>query len=231
MATSPTGIRLAAGCGILYPVLLILGDDVIARGDEVASDAGTPEEVLANIVGKDETTFLLGRSIGMVSLVCLLVFTGYVASRIRTLRGPDSILPGLALGAGVMAATLQIGSGAFQIALVENDGMGVSPELAVLLLDFGSGFLTAMLPFAVLLGVVAVAGLQDELIGRTVARIAAVLAVGHLVGFVAFTAGAEIGFLPMPLTWLWFVAAGVSCLRRTSDRRVARPAELGPAVP
>lgn len=92
MSMTRIGRPVAAGCGVLYPVLSIVGDDVIAGVDGVASDAGTPEQVLAAIADQD-ATFLVGRSIGMLAAVCLLVFAAYVATRVRAAAGPDSMFP------------------------------------------------------------------------------------------------------------------------------------------
>jgi hypothetical protein len=41
-----------------------------------------------------------------------------------------------------------------------------------------------------------------------------VLSVALVVGFVLVSGGVDLGFLPLPLSWLWFVAAGVSAMRR-----------------
>jgi hypothetical protein len=213
MSKARIGLPAAAGCGVLYPVLSIVGDDVIARGDEIASEAGTPEQVLAAIADKD-ASFLVGRSIGMLAAVCLFVFAAYVATRARAAAGPDSMLPPLAVCAGGIAATLHLVSAILPIAAVRNDASGLTPELAVVLMDAGTlEFLTAMLPLAVLLGVVAV-GPHGALVGRALRRSAAALSIALLVGFVAFVSGVSVGLLPLLLSWLWFVAAGVGCLRR-----------------
>jgi hypothetical protein len=217
--------RLAAGCGLLYPVLLIVGDDLIARGDEVASDAGTPYQVAAALAGKDTTAYYAGRSLGMVSLLCLLVFAAAVAVRLRRIMGPDSLLPQVALAGASVAAALQLGAAVFQMSLVKHGGEGLPPELVVLLLDFGGGFLVAMLPLSLLVAAVAVAGVRGELVNRFAGWSGAVLAVGLVVGFVAFNTGAELGFLAMPLTWLWCGVASVSMVVRT--RRDASGAEAG----
>ncbi|MGH3383642.1 MAG: hypothetical protein ACRDO1_03605 [Nocardioidaceae bacterium] len=211
---NPWAWRLAALSGLLYPVLLIVGDDLIARGDEVASDAGTPDEVAAVLAEKAGAAFFVGRSLGMISLLCLLVFVALVATRLRQLRGTTSVLPYLALGAGGVVVALQLSSAVFQIELVRHGGAGLDPGLVVLLLDFGRGFLVAMLPMALLLATVAVEGYAGRLVGRAVGWCAGALSIALVVGFVVLVAGVPLGFLPMPLTWVWFVAAGVSVMRR-----------------
>ena len=229
MAAQTLGARLAASCGILYPVLLIVGDDVIAGGDKIAPDAGAPEEVLANLAAIDSTTFLTGRAIGLLSLVCLLVFTAYLASLLRRVFGVESMLPYLALGAGAMGATLQFTAAIAHIALVRHGTAGLSPEMAVLLLDFGAGFLLAMAPYGVLLLAVAAAGIRGQVVGRVIGWVGGALGVALLIGFVAATAGVGIGFLPMPLSWLWFIAAGISTLRRAGATTPAPTPAFAPA--
>lgn len=74
-------------------------------------------------------------------------------------------------------------------------------------------FLTAMLPLAVILGAVAV-GPRGALVGPAMAWSAAALSIALPVGFVAFVSGVSVGLLPLLLSWLWFVAAGLGGLRR-----------------
>lgn len=150
----------------------------------------------------------------MLAAACLFIFAAYIATRVRAAAGPHSMLPPLAVCAGGIAATLQLISATLPISTVRNDASGLTPELAVVLMDAGTlEFVTAMLPLAVLLAVVAV-GPRGALVGRALAWSAAALSVALLVGFVAFVCGASLGLLPLLLSWLWFVAAGVGCLRR-----------------
>jgi hypothetical protein len=216
--------RLAAACGLLYPVLLVVGDDVIAQGDQIASDAGTPEELLTRLAAKDTPAFFLGRSIGLISLLCLLIFAGYVAAQLRRHRGAGSMLPYLALAGGTAAATLQMSSAAAQFALVRSRGAGLDPALVKPLLDLGAGFLIAMLPFAALVAAVAIEGVHGRMVARGIGWTGAVLAVALIVGFVLAMTGTPFGFVALPLSWLWFVAAGISLVRRAGEEPAGRPA-------
>jgi hypothetical protein len=224
--------RVAAGCGLLYPVLLIVGDDVIAGGDAVAPDAGPPAEVLANIVAKNEPMFFLGRTLGLLSLMCLFVFSAYVATRLRQVRGSESMAPYIALGAGAMAAALSAGSAVFQLGLVDREGAGSDPELAVTLLAMGHGFEIAFIPLGILLGAIAVEGIRGTIVARWLGWSAAALAVGMIVGYLVDQAAeTPLVFFAAMLTWLWFIPASISMIRRTprvhlataSDDALARP--------
>jgi len=213
-----TATRLALSCGLLYPVLLVVGDDVIAQGDEIAPDAGSAAEIAAALAGKDTTTFFLGRSLGLVSLLLLAVFVAVLATRIRRLAGPDSILPAVALVGVASVVTLQLGAVLSTFAAVRHHDDGIPPDVLVLVLELGGAFLLAMLPLALVLGAVGVAGLRHGLLGRILSWAAVVLAVLLVVGFGAFSAGVEIGFLAMPLSWLWFLAAGGRLAFATQER-------------
>ncbi|WP_344215338.1 hypothetical protein [Kribbella sancticallisti] len=126
--TTTTWLRAAAVCGALYPLLLIVGDDVIAAGDEVAPNAGTPEQVAAAIAAKASPAYFYGRGIGLLSVLCLVVFAAYVASRLRARRGPGSIWPPLAAGGGVLAGALLMQAAVPQLTLVKHEGAGADPD-------------------------------------------------------------------------------------------------------
>lgn len=215
MRNGSLAARAAAACGILYPVLLIVGDDVIAGGDAVAADAGTPEQVMANIAAANEPAFFFGRTVGLLSLLCLLVFSAFVATRLRRFRGDDSLAPSVALGAGAMAAALTAGSAVFQLGLVDREAAGADPELAVTLLGMGRGFHIAFLPLAVLLGAIAVEGVRGTIVARWLGWSAAVLAIVMIAGYLVDQAvGTPVAFFAIMLIWLWFIPAGVSMIRR-----------------
>lgn len=223
--SSTLSLRLAAACGLLYPVTMIAGDDVIARGDRLAPDAGTPSEVAANVAEVGDS-FFYGRALGLVGSMLLMVFAAYVATRLRRLRGPDSIWPSLALGAGVVAATLQIGAAVFQLGLAQQGGEGIAPEQQVLVLELGFGFVLAMLPLALLVAAIAVEGVHGRIVGKAVGRTGAVLAAALFAGFFLAVGDVPLGFLPLPLSWLWFLAAGISAARRVSRPEVQGAARV-----
>lgn len=222
--------RVAAATGLLFPILLLVGDDVIAGGDRVAPDAGAPEEVLANLAETDTTAYFVGRSIGQVSIICLFIFAAYVATQLRRQRGPESILPQLAVGAGAIAAAGGLATGLLQLTLVQREGAGLTPELAVTLLELSFGFEALMLPLAVLIGVVAIEGVRGTIVARWIGWAAAVLAAGFVAGaFVGSFGGdaAGVSFLPVMLSWPWFVVASISMIRRAgagADTVVGRAA-------
>jgi hypothetical protein len=226
-SASTWGLRAAASCGVLYPVLLIVGDDVIGQGDRVATDDGTPAEVAAAVAEHASASYFYGSALGTMSTLCLFVFAAFVAHRIRLTRGPESLWPALALGAGAMATTLLIVSAVPSLVLVERAGAGADPELLMALLDFGLPFMLSMLPMALLLAAVASEASHGQVVGRGVAWVGGVLAVAMLIGFVLMVGGVDLGFLPLPLSWLWFIAAGISAVRRV-PAAVAEPTPAGP---
>lgn len=144
-------------------------------------------------------------------------------SRPPSAYGGRSMLPGLALGAGVLAAGLQFAAALPQFALLRQGTAGLTPETAVVFLQLGTAFTMAMLPFGILLLVIGYAGTSGVVIGRTVGWIGVVLGGLLVAGFVLVMVGVPVAFLPLPLSWLWFVAAGVSAIRR-AGQPTAQPA-------
>ncbi|TDE11215.1 hypothetical protein [Jiangella asiatica] len=208
--------RLAAACGALYPIALVVGDDVIARGDEAAPDAGTPDEILAAMIDKDVTSFYLGRSLGVAAWMLLFVFAAHLAVTLRRRRGNDDVLPALVLGSGAIVTALALASAVFQIRTVRRAGDGLDPTTAVTFLDMGFGFGLVALPLAVLLGAVAVEATAGAIMARSLGWAAAVLAIAQLAGFVLLMLDNAAGFLAMMATWAWFIAAGISTWRRAA---------------
>jgi hypothetical protein len=123
--------------------------------------------VAANVASVGES-FFYGRALGLTSALMLVVFASCVAVRMRQLRGPDTLWSPLALGGGLVAATLQINAAVAQLSMARNEGAGTDPELLVALLDLGFGFVLAMLPLSLLVAAVGLGGVggRGGLVGR-----------------------------------------------------------------
>lgn len=192
--------RLAAACGALYPITLIVGDDIIARGDEAAPDAGTPDEVLAAMIDKDVTSFYLGRSLGVAAWMLLFVFIAHLSASLRRRRGDNDLLAPLVLGSGAIVTTLALASVVFQIRTIRRAADGLDPITAVTFLDMSFGFGLVTLPMAVLLGAVAVEAVRGEIMARWLGWAAAFVAVGLVAAFVLTMLDNAAGFLVIMAT-------------------------------
>lgn len=223
MQSHPRWARLAAACGVLYPIALVVGDDLIAKGDEAAPDAGTPDEVLAALVDKDVPSFFLGRSLGTAAWMLLLVFVVFLAVRVRRARGDGDLIAPLLLSSGAVVTALALASAVFQIRTVRRAGDGLDAVTAVTFLDMSYGFGLAMLPMAVLFGAIAAGSIRGDVLAGWLGWAAGALAVGHAIGFVLTMLDNAASFVVMIATWLWFIAAGINTWHRTSNRQVETP--------
>jgi hypothetical protein len=214
--------RLAASCGALFVLGIVIGDDTINGAGEAPSPFDDKEDSIAevNTYLQDAVdagaSYWVGRSIGVLAMIALLVFAVYVSRAIRE-REQGSLLSGLALGAGAIAAGLALLSAAAQFAVVSRANEGIDPEVARALLDFsGIAFVMMGLPLAVFMAATAVAGLRLSLIPRWLAISGAVLAVAVTIGLAGMPAG-QAGFMAIVLGALWLVAASIALTRRVSD--------------
>ena len=214
--------RLAASCGALFVLGIVIGDDTI----NTAGEAPTPFEDKEDSIAEVNTylqdavdagaSYWVGRSIGVLAMIALLVFAVYV-SRAISKREQGSLLSGLTLGAGAIAAGLALLSAAAQFAVVSRAEEGIDPEVARAMLDFsGIAFVMMGLPLAVFMAATATAGLRLSLIPRWLAISGAVLAVAVTAGLATLPAG-QAGFMAIVLGALWLVATSVALVRRVSD--------------
>jgi hypothetical protein len=211
--------RMAAACGLLYPVGIFLGDDTInAAGEPPGADAPLAEIRRYLISAGDaaaDGSFWIGRSIGVLGVAGLIVFAVYLARVIRAHEGEGGMLAGLALAGGVMAAAMLMASAVAQFAAVQRTGEGIDLQVARALLDVQLGlFVIAWLPLALFLGATAAAGLRLGILPRWLATAAGLLALGLLAGLAALPSDA--GFAPVFLTWLWLMAASIVLFRRAA---------------
>jgi hypothetical protein len=214
--------RLAASCGALFVLGIIIGDDTINTAGEAPSPFEDKQDSIAevNTYLQDAVdagaSYWVGRSIGALATIALLVFAVYVSRSIRQ-REEGSLLSGLTLGAGAIAVGLGLFSAAAQFAVVARADEGIDPEIARAMLDFsGIAFVMMGLPLAVFMAATATAGLRLSLIPRWLAISGAVLAVAVTIGLAAMPAG-QAGFVAIVLGALWLVATSVALARRASD--------------
>lgn len=215
--------RLAASCGALFTLGILIGDDTINTAGEAPSPFDRKEDSIAEVgsylksAADAGTSYWVGRGIGTLALLALLVFAVYVSRAIRDREQAGGVLSGLTMGAGATAAGLGLVSAAAQFAVVARANQGIDPEIARAMLDFsGIAFVLMWAPLAVFLAAVAVAGLRFGLLPRWLAITTAVLAAGLTIGLAAMPAGPA-GFVAIMLSFLWFIAASVVLVRRVGE--------------
>ena len=211
--------RLAASCGALFVLGIVIGDDTINTAGEAPTPFDDNDDSIAEVntylqhAVDAGASYWVGRSIGVLATVALLVFAVYVSREIRE-RQRGSLLAGLALGAGALAAGLALLSAAAQFAAVSRAGEGIDPEVARAMLDFsGISFVMMGLPLAVFMAAIVAAGLQFSLIPRWLSISGAILVAAVTIGLAAMPASPA-GFIAIVVGALWLVATSVSLLRR-----------------
>jgi hypothetical protein len=211
--------RLAAACGLLYPLGILLGDDTInGAGEPPGADAPMAEVKSYLVTAGDaaaDGSFWIGRGIGVLGVVGLIVFAVYVARVIREREPEGGMLAGLALAGGVAAGALLLAGSVAQFAVVQRAGEGIDLQVARGLLDVQLGlFVIAWLPLALFLAAMATAGLRLSILPRWLAIAAGVLTLGLLAALAAMPA--DVGFMAIFLTWLWLMAASIVLVRRAT---------------
>jgi hypothetical protein len=211
--------RLAAACGLLYPLGIFLGDDAInGAGEPPGADAPLAEVRTYLVAAGDaaaDGSFWIGRGIGVLGIVGVIVFAVHVAGVIRERERDGGMLAGLALAGGVTTGAVLLASAVAQFAVVQRAGEGIDLQVARALLDVQLGlFVIAWLPLALFLAATATAGLRLSILPRWLAIAAGVLTLGLLAGLAAMPADA--GFTAVFLTWLWFAAASIVLVRRAA---------------
>ncbi len=214
--------RLAAACGALFWIGILVGDDVINGAGEAPNPIDRSDDSLAEVSdylgsaadASANGSYWIGRGIGILSLIALLVFSAYVARRIRAHERDSGILAGFAFGSGVAAVSLGLSSAAAQFAVVARANAGVDPETARVMLDFsGIAFTLMWLPLAALLAATAVAGMRYAILPRWLSIAAALVSITLVAGLAAMPA-TPAGYMAIMLASLWFIAAGVALARR-----------------
>jgi hypothetical protein len=210
--------QVGAVGGILYVLLISLGDETLATGDIMPPPAASEQQITDYFAASVTTSFWVGRYIGLLSLCFLLIFVCSLWSALRRAEGEPSWLSAAAFGGGLLAVAFQFGGAPAQFAAVSRWEEGINPQLARALFDVGTTtFILSWFPLAVLLAATAVVANRTGALPRWIGWAAAVLAVGLLVGLAIVPSGWA--FLPFSLCLLWFIAASVALIRRAGSPR------------
>lgn len=214
--------RAAAACGALFTLGIVIGDDTINGAgepptpmDPSGGSIADVERYLTNAAeASSDGSYWVGRGIGTLAIVALLVFSAHVAREIRLREMESGSSAGVALGAGMVAAALGLVSCTAQFAAVARASEGIDPEIARAMLDFsGLTFVLMWLPIAVFMASVAVAGKRHALLPRWLTITTGVLAAALFVGLAVMPVTAA-GFIAVVLAFVWFIAASISLVRR-----------------
>jgi len=130
--------RLGAVCGILYVVLILVGDSVTV---------GLP-------LVRDSVT--VGLPMELAGMILFVPFLGYLWSVLRQAEGEGGWLSATAFGAGLLSLTIKLGSAAPSLAARD---LEEGPLHTALQTMNGVAVVLSMLPLGVLVAVVAILAL------------------------------------------------------------------------
>jgi hypothetical protein len=180
--------RLAAACGIVFPIAMFLA---VGNG----------------------TTFAPWRAvISTWALLLFLPFLAYLCSLLRTNAPNDGWLPTLALVAGTSGILLKLVSHAPELAIHQDHLAKGTPLYKALDHTAGAATILCLYPLAIYAAAVAVLVLREQALPRWIGIFAALTAAALVInaGFI------YAGFVPALLLFLlWTLVTGVVVLRRT----------------
>jgi hypothetical protein len=169
--------RLGAVCGILYVVLILVGNSLYESGNETT-----------------------GLAMELAGMILFVPFLGYLFSVLRGAEGEDGWLSATAFGAGLMGITIKFASIAPVLA-VNNLEEGTSLYRSLELMN-GASFNLSMFPYAVLAVAVFTVTLRTRVLPAWIGWMGAVTAPALLVNAMFFFAENIMAFL---LFMLWVI--------------------------
>jgi hypothetical protein len=207
-------LRLGAACGIVYTMLLIVGNEVLGPGDSAPAIFAARPEIAAWVANTPQTG--LHRIGGYLELLALLLFVFFLGSLWSVLRRAESDsgwLATVAFAGGLLSIAIKIASLPAALAAFGRAGEGFDPQLIAALIDMNNiAFVLTWATNALLLGATAIVVIRTSALPRWLGWSAALIALGLLV---AVTMPAADGaFFPMLLFLLWVPATGVALIRR-----------------
>jgi len=173
--------RLGAVCGILYVVLILVGNSVYESGNETV---GLPME--------------------LIGMLLFIPFLGYLYSLMRRAEGEDGWLSATAFGAGLVEFTIKLVS---VIPAFAARTEGLSPQVHQALESMGNfAYIITMLPVGVMMAAVAIVILKTRVLPLWLGLLAAITAPACLVNGMFFDADFGPAFL---LFLLWIALSSV----------------------
>jgi len=193
--------RLAAACGAVTVLLLVVGGDVLGTPPGPQTTHPTGQQDLANLTWVAGTpSAQVGVGLELFGFALMIVFVSYLATRFRE----AGWLATAALAGGLIEVAIKLGSAApmFAAYALREE---ISPQTARVLIDMnGAAFVISWLPLGLFIACAAGAGIRVGALGRTLGWS------GVAVGLITIVLTAATGvhvlsavFVPMLLCILW----------------------------
>ena len=206
---------LAAAGGLLFVVLVNVGDDSIAKGGQ-APPFNAPVHDYVDWISKTYGTnsFWIGRTIGLAGFFCLAMFIGSLCSRLSRAAEGSSRLPGVTLTSGLIGFVLLLGVAPLQFAVALRVDDGLDPVVAATLVQVGDfAFLLAMVPLAVMVAACGQAVLRSGALPRWIGQASRLVAIGMLAPLASLPSDAA--FVAVLLFLVWTLVTSVALVIRT----------------
>lgn len=208
-----TGVpgRLGGAAAIAFVALALAGNTLTGGGVPSGASPDAYADELVRRTG--DASWRLGIGLELVAFLAFLVFGAALARRVRAVEPRDGYAGALVLAGAILFVAVKLASGSALYAADHRAG-DLDAGLARLLTDLNdAAFVLSFVPLAVLLAAAAAGALAHGALPRALGWTAAPLAV-LLVAAAATGSGA----VPIPflLALIWFVAVGVTMIRRPS---------------
>lgn len=201
--------RLAASCGGLAVLLLIVGNEVMKIGGGSPGLHDSPQDYLS-AVGRP-ANLLIGGFLIVLGACLFVPFFATLAGTLRRSAGEGDVLSAVVFGGGLVTVTVSLAAVAPVVAaaVLANDGQ-LSPELAKALSLMNSGLFVVMwATSAIYVAATAVLVLRTRALPRFIGWSGALLAPALLVGSLAVWKY-DAGFIAWMLTMVWLIATSIA---------------------
>jgi hypothetical protein len=230
MAT--TRDRICAALGAVFVVLVFVGNGMSTAGADQSSHP-SGESVLRDVARLHASgAATVGFVLEVLGFVALMGFLGFLLDLFRRYGGLSRVPAATAVVGGLVMLAVKLGSAAPAVALDVDRGT-LSPQLAQLLNDLnGAAFVISWLPFALLVGALAMALRDAGAIGRPTAYLG--LALGAtgvalaVLGLHDYTSANPMAFL---LGSLWLLVVSVRLAVRPTTPTTSSAVDTGHRVP
>lgn len=206
--------RLGAAAGAAFVVCILAGNSMTESvvGSD-ASASGTAADLAEQAASGVVRAGLALELLGLLLLVVFAVTSAVLGMR----RSGVGILPLLVAGAAVLVAAVKLGSAAPYLAALADDGMADEIRHALVATN-DAAFVLTWLPYAVLVGSLAVMLFRTGLVGRLLAGVGLALGgLGLAAALAGFSSPADAMPLPFLVSLLWTFAVSVRVSAQRAD--------------
>jgi hypothetical protein len=206
--------KIGAMAAIAFPLMQLISQGLIQVGGAEPPFTAPAAEIVTFFQNRNAALFAAGGYVHILSLVAFLWFLGALWDELRKAEGGSGWLSVIAVGSGLVAASVLNASGGWPLAMFRLDE-GLDPQLVQLLFDEGNlSFANIWVSLGSLVLAVGLIASQSHRFSGWMSWASILLAIGLFLARAVWTS--PIAFAPYVLFWVWMISLGVILLRRTS---------------